>query len=293
MYRLKKYLSGKLSESEEAEFQDNFIENIDNPQLDDVLMQYLFPPKKNGAKLRIASIAAIALLAVCSSVWIWNGHSALDKSANAMAVIATDKGSSKTFLLPDSSEIILQPESRLTYSRNLQGNTREVWLEGEAHLQVAKNPSRPFIVHCQNMEVRVLGTVFNVSSYNADSKAEVTLYKGKIVAASSYSNRHVEHEMMPGDHIIIDKQTGDCQLCKVPAIINEGGENMLFINETLGDIAKKLERRYNVKIEIEDSVQKKDMKMYAIFVNGEGLIEMLKNFSTAAKTKIIIDKLNN
>lgn len=289
MLRLKEYLSNRLSESEIVEFQDKFIENIDNPELDNLLMQHLFPQKKKPMVLKFARVAAIVLLVVSSCIWVWNKHETTELTRNEMAVVVTDKGSCKTLLLPDSTEIVLYPESRLSFNKTFSGKFREVWIDGEAHLKVTENPSRKFVVHCQNMDIKVLGTVFNVSSYETDSKAKVTLYKGKIVAESRYNNQLVKREMIPGDHIIIDKQTGSCQLCKVPAIINEGSENMLFINEKLGDIIKTLERRYNVKIEIEDSVDRKDMKIYAIFINGEGLIEMLKNFSTAARTRLIIN----
>lgn len=283
--KLNNYVMNQLSEKEKIDFQDDFIENIDNPELDNVLIDYFFG-KKNTINFRRWISVAAAVIFIAGGILLWNKlYDGNAVASSEMAEVTTGKGYSTTFLLPDSTEVILHPESKLRYSKAMKGDTRDIYLEGEAHLQVTKNASRPFIVHCNNMSVKVLGTIFNVSSYASDKKAEVTLYKGKVVAESNFNNNLQEKEMQPGEHIIINKENGNMTVCKVPAIINQTGENLLFINEPLGEIIKKLERRYNINIEIEDSVEKSNIKMYAIFINDESLIDMLKNFSTAANVQ--------
>ena len=287
--KLKRYVTNKLSDKETIEFQDDYIKNIDNPEMDGILIDYFFGTKETATLRRWISVAAaVVLIAGGLALW-YNLYGSKDTTNQEMAEVTTGKGFSTTFLLPDSTEVILRPESRLRYSKNMKGDTRDIYLEGEAHLQVTKNPSRPFIVHCNNLDVKVLGTIFNVATYNTDDKAEVTLYKGKVETESRFANNVRKKMMAPGEHIIINKENGEMRVCKVPAIINDAGENLLFINEPLGEIINKLKRRYNINIEIEDSAAKKDIKMYAIFINNESLIDMLKTFSTAANAKFKIE----
>lgn len=83
-------------------------------------------------------------------------------------------------ILSDGTSIMLNADSRLKYPATFDGRTREVYLTGEAFFDVQKDPAHPFIIHTEKMNIRVLGTSFNVRSYPEDISMETTLLQGAI-----------------------------------------------------------------------------------------------------------------
>ena len=99
-------------------------------------------------------------------------------------------GSQTKVILPDSSVVCLNSGSVLKYDPAfLRKKSREVYLIGEGYFEVQKNPEKPFIVHADDINVKVLGTVFNVRSYPEDSEIEVSLIKGKVNVFSASETR--------------------------------------------------------------------------------------------------------
>ena len=125
-----------------------------------------------------------------------------DGAENAVSVVAKVKedvsipldtmrftipyGKDYTILLPDGSRVKLHPGSRISYPTHFIGNTREVSLSGEAYFIVAKNASKPFIVRAGNVYTKVLGTEFNVKSWENEgaSNNEITLIEGSVEVSS-------------------------------------------------------------------------------------------------------------
>lgn len=93
--------------------------------------------------------------------------------------ILTANGTKTNTILPDGSKVWLNSGSKLIY-KTFSNSLREVVLEGEAYFDVIKDPSRPFIVHTDVIDIRVLGTAFNVKSYPNEKKAEASLIRGLI-----------------------------------------------------------------------------------------------------------------
>src|SRR5690606_14480825 len=87
-------------------------------------------------------------------------------------------GKKSELLLADGTKVWLNAGSRLAFPSRFTRNTREVFLEGEACFQVAKNEEQLFIVKAGNLDVKVLGTHFNVSAYPADATIETVLLEG-------------------------------------------------------------------------------------------------------------------
>jgi ferric-dicitrate binding protein FerR (iron transport regulator) len=89
-------------------------------------------------------------------------------------------GSKSKIILPDGTVVRLNGSSKLSYPKDFNQNVREVNLEGEAYFDVTKNAAHPFIVHTSNIDIKVLGTIFNVKSYDQDQTIETTLLRGSI-----------------------------------------------------------------------------------------------------------------
>lgn len=95
--------------------------------------------------------------------------------------VVTKNGNRTKVVLPDGSQVWLNAGSNLDYNNStFNKELREVSLNGEAYFDVTKNPDKPFIIHTKKMDIKVLGTVFNVRSYSDEKIAEASLIKGSI-----------------------------------------------------------------------------------------------------------------
>ena len=88
-------------------------------------------------------------------------------------------------VLEDGTQVTLQPQSSLSHPEHFDEKSRVVHLSGEAFFDVTKNPARPFFVYTGELVTRVLGTSFNIKSYNADKSVEVSVVTGRV---SVYEN---------------------------------------------------------------------------------------------------------
>ena len=94
------------------------------------------------------------------------------------------KGNAYELILADGTQVWLNAESELSYPTRFTGNTREVKLKGEAYFKVTKNAEQPFIVKTKEIDIRVLGTSFNVAAYQTDLTTSVTLVEGSVAVST-------------------------------------------------------------------------------------------------------------
>jgi len=141
----------------------------------------------------VTSIAACLLLFLGSWYLIIHKNS-LPKSSNsgiAKNEVFTKKGSKSKIILPDGSLVWLNADSKISYSGDFQGETREMQLIGEAYFEVKMDKSRPFIIHTNSIDVRVLGTAFNVRSYPSEKTTETSLIRGSVeVILHNYTGKN-------------------------------------------------------------------------------------------------------
>jgi len=164
-------------------------------------------------------------------------------------------GRRQEFTLPDQSKVWLNAGSYLTYNPDMQNKPREVYLNGEGYFDVA-HTGTTFIVKTKNAAVKVLGTTFNVSSYEEDKRMSIELITGKV----ELSSPHFDHiTMTPGQFITYDLQQNKM------LIDNSGnGNEILWTKKQLvldrlstKELIRKLERIYNVKIHTDQAVLEK------------------------------------
>src|SRR4029078_631833 len=94
--------------------------------------------------------------------------------------VSTKRGSKSKVQLPDGTQVWLNADSRIAYNEKFQGNLREVTLEGEAYFDVVRDEKRPFVIHTAAIDIKVLGTAFNVRSYANEKNTETSLIRGSI-----------------------------------------------------------------------------------------------------------------
>lgn len=166
--------------------------------------------RRNGRRI-FAMAAALAGLTLVA-VWLYPQHSKQALSGNTATLalrnnsVNTNNGSRTHLTFPDGTKVWLNSGSRIDYEKESDSSVREVNLTGEAFFDVAPNANKPFIIHTTKIDIRVLGTAFNVKSYPADKTTEATLVKGSIEV--SIKNRP-DHKIIlkPNEKIVIDNDT--------------------------------------------------------------------------------------
>jgi transmembrane sensor len=170
-----------------------------------------------------------------------------EKQAMAQVIIPYGKRSEIT--LADDTKVWLNAGSQLSYPLKFTGNTREVYLAGEAFFEVESDAAKPFHVITGDMTIRVTGTRFNVTSYANDQTTQAVLLSGKIDAARNKRfSRSLELE--PGERIVYNKQEERFEKESVDVELYASWVNgyLIFDNEPVDNIFKKLERYYNKNI---------------------------------------------
>ena len=166
-------------------------------------------------------------------------------------------GSRTVVQLSDGTEVNLNYGSRIKYPRNF-GNVREVTLSGEGYFDVARNPDKPFVVKTGKLNIRALGTKFNIHAYPGDDVIETTLAEGKVVIEKAVQGEsQVIGTMVPGQHVDYQISSGKITSTKgsIEKYIAWKDGKLVFDNESISDIAGKLGRMFNVDIEVAENVR--------------------------------------
>ena len=148
--------------------------------------------------------------------------------------------------LADGSEVWLNSGTQLDFPSEFNGKTREIHVDGEIYIDVVPNEKMPFIVHAQEMHIRVMGTSFNLSAYRDDVKKTIVLVEGKVTV--EHGERKLA-ELFPNEKIDVSENTVSKELVNTSEYIS-WKKGVLEFNETpMSEILKKVGRYYNVQFE--------------------------------------------
>lgn len=239
--------------------------------------------RRRKMAVKIIMYAGVTIIAVTGTwVFVRNKPQGSVPAGRQMQQVATQNGTRTSTRLPDGTMVWLNAGSKIFYENDFAGATREVKLEGEAYFDVVKNPGRPFIVHTGGINIKVLGTVFNVRSYPADKTVETTLIRGLVqVTRNGYPQQKPVY-VHPNEKLVVDKvaesenddntatrqqvvTTGTYKLAQLDTTVNETERvetawvynRLEFRGEDFEQLARKMERWYNVSIVFEDDNVKK------------------------------------
>lgn len=211
--------------------------------------------------------------------------------------ISVPKGKTFKLVLSDGTQVHLNAGTNLRFPVNfVPGNFREVFLKGEAYFEVARDEENPFVVRANDMEVKVLGTHFNVSSYEG-SEQHAVLIEGS-VSVSNRKNSHGVSEpivIKPGQKASMVPEGLDVEEVDVGDYIAWTQDILIFNDESFPEIIKKIERRYNV--EIQNNYAELTTARFNGKFNEESIIDLMNTFKESANFdyqinngKIIINK---
>ncbi|ETZ19214.1 FecR family protein [Pedobacter sp. V48] len=165
--------------------------------------------------------------------------------------ISTPQGGQYQVALSDGTHVWLNAASTLKYPTRFSGGKREVELSGEGYFEVAHNPEKPFRVISKKQTITVLGTHFNINSYNDEPFAKTTLLEGSVMVADKSSER--TSLLKPGQQAILDEFDLKVKSVDIRAAVAWKNGFFRFQNEELKVIMNQIARWYNVEISYKDN----------------------------------------
>lgn len=221
-----------------------------------------------GRKKLWAAGFSVILLALAGG-WIWLGNQKKPSPARPSrnSEVSAPPRSKTNLVLPDNTMVWLNADSKLTYNEGFGISNRNVTLTGEAFFDVKKS-TIPFVIHANDIRIKVLGTAFNVKAYPNEKTTETSLIRGRIEV--SFDKRPGEKFFLkPNEKLIVaneagkEKKTGKTEPIVVlkeltrtlDSIIVETSwlnNKLVFQDESFSEIAEKMQRWYGVIIEFKD-----------------------------------------
>ena len=235
--------------------------------------------KTRGLFLQYMKYAAAVVLGIgisLSTLYLTNQE---NLSTVGHYKLVTSKGETSYLQLPDGTKVWLNSCTTLEYAENYCHSNRSIYLDGEAYFEVAKNKDLPFVVKANGIDVKAIGTAFNVSAYMEDSQLTTTLFNGKVAVQPTLTKQEVLLE--PNQVAVYDKSRNKIEVVPYDKKLfaQWRGGFLSFEMMYLQDITKLLERNYNVVFRYENQGIKK-LRFSGSFRNNEDLSEILNVIKT-------------
>lgn len=234
-------------------------------------------------------------------------------SGHILNEVSISPGSRSKIQLPDGSQVWINASSKLSYPKTFSPKSREVYLDGEAYFDVVHDPAHPFIVHTSAIDIKALGTAFNVKSYDADPTIEATLIHGSIEVSRPGQPNSPTILLKPHEKLVLNKSLEprvlgnspqssrityanaisvspvkmnrpDSEIVETAWVYNK----LAFEDEKFADIARKMEKWFKVNITIE-STRLSNYTLTGSFVN-ENIDEALKMLQYFVPFKYTIEE---
>lgn len=219
---------------------------------------------------KIRRIAAIAVILIASAFTFY--YITLDSKPKELMAATSQHEKGNEIVLNDGSKIWLNKNSQLSYPETFKGKIRKVSLDGEAFFDIAKNPDKPFIIECNNAEVTVLGTSFNI---NTDSlETEISVKTGTVKVQSSHNQEYVT--LLPNFMASVGHSTITKSQITNPNYLSWKTGEFLFKDSPIEKVVYDLNTFYNKPIVIKN--QKTTCSFSASFDNANlaDIIEILQ-----------------
>lgn len=242
--------------------------------------------RKNAWNILWQSAAAVAALIIVSYFSFKEGNKQMSANFTDIVKVEAPLGSTAKTCLPDGTVAYLNAGSTIAYSHTFGVKNRKISFSGEGYFEVTRNEKLPFCVQTEELQVEVLGTKFNFRNYPDDREASVCLLEGKVLV-ENLINLKENITLEPDQKIFLDKKNGNMRLTKVAsrnaAAWTDG--HLFFDEDLLSDIAKDLERSYNVTITITHP-DLENIRIHGTFIRKElSIEEVLDILAATGKVK--------
>lgn len=242
--------------------------------------------------LQVAKYAAIFILVFGTGMstqylrWQSNNEKSVYQNVTS---ISAPLGQMTNLELPDGTKVVLNSGSSITWNGNFSMGNRSVTLKGEAYFDVAKDLNHPFVVQTASLNFKVFGTSFNIEAYPEENFINTTLVEGSLGVINKTDKEL--RRLVPGENAHYDAKTSKLTIFNVNTALYTTWKYGLitFRNEKLKDIAKKIERWYNVKVVIKNPKLGEEAYFGTIMKNKpiDQILEVLK-LTSSLKYKIVV-----
>jgi len=198
--------------------------------------------------------------------------------------LSTPRGGEYQVVLPDGTKVWLDAASSITYPVAFTGNERRVKLTGQAYFEVVKNKEKPFYVSMNNVQVRVLGTHFNISAYNDDNEITTTLLEGAV----QVTKNNTLSLLKPRQQAVVSNNSDNIAVSEANIDDAMAWKNGYFIfnDDNITGIMKKVSRWYNVDVEYRGNYD--DQQFGGTFYRSKSIIELLAHLQKVGKVHFTI-----
>jgi ferric-dicitrate binding protein FerR (iron transport regulator) len=283
-------------------FQKAFGQQRFNPILQLPSGQKIIPLKRSNMNLVMALTGIAACFLIVFAVYLFKSKKGKESIISEVLSFSSPLGRKKSITLTDGTKVILNGGSKLTVAGDYNVSRRDVILEGEGYFDVVHNAQKTFTVHTAKINIKDIGTIFNVKAYVADKTTEASLIKGAIEI--TLNNKAKSKVLLtPNNKLVLLNNkdmnvTGDSKTVKVPFAVrnitrNTDGNSVVetdwtqnkltFFDQRFDEITVQMERWYGVKIDILNP----DVKGYhftATF-DHEDITEVLKALKLSGNFK--------
>ncbi|HBL74188.1 MAG: hypothetical protein A2W90_17705 [Bacteroidetes bacterium GWF2_42_66] len=309
-----KYLTGKESAKEKAQLKDWLNEDARHQQLfntlkkngniADAMEEFGVHDKEQAWKRYTERLAALSLrkmlfrwkvaavfffLVACTGIlaYINSGWNSLPGN-ESYTTVSTNNGQNSRIILPDSSVVWVNSGTTLSYNTNFAAKNRHIRLSGQAFFKVARNEEMPLTVTCNDLQVKVLGTEFDVSAYPEDQNISVVLESGSVKLLHA-NDKSFGYTLSPGEKAEFNVARGNLSVNKVNSYNYTSWKDgiLIFEDAPMRDVIEKLERWYDINIEVKNENVYKLVFNATIVNESMGDIFDLIKFSCAVNYKII------
>ena len=214
--------------------------------------------------------AILALMLVSNFMVYYFKKDSIKPELVSWQEIQVPRGNRMKLVLPDSTSIWLNNETKLRYASNFSGSNREVELSGEAYFEVHHDALHPFIVKVGAQKIKVLGTKFSVNAYPEDNFIETSLVSGSVVFESERKiNGNSVFKLDPGYSLFYDKKKNSVSTSKIQSSYYQYWENGVyaFKDERFESLAFKIKRIFNVEVVFENEFLKNKTYTGTININ--------------------------
>lgn len=239
--------------------------------------------KWNNYRLILQIAACFLLFVGLGSIYYFNKEQNIpQKTVLVYKTIKTTKGQKLQVKLPDGTLVWLNAESVLRFPESFKGNHRALEFSGEAYFDVAKDPSKPFIIQTAKTKVQVLGTRFNLRAFAKESSTSVVVEEGKVRFSEKSGQQQA---ILTANNMGVFEDSSSpiikAQKVEVGKYIAWKNNELLLDNLTIEEIAQILERWYNVEIKVSTAELAKER--YTGNFNNPSLKQVLESMSFAVK----------
>ena len=232
---------------------------------------------------RIAAVLAIPFFLAIG--WYAGTHNA-GFSKDLLCEVTTPKGQIAECVLVDGTKVWLNTGSTIQYNPTLWGENRVIKLTGEAYFKVTENQHKPFIVETQDVQVKVLGTSFNVKAYPDERNTETTLEEGRIQLSVNDFPEQTPVELNPGDHAVYQTDNKKLNIEKTDTYLLTAWRNgkYIFKDADLKTIVQQLEKLYDVHIYLKNE-KMEQLRFRGMFEYNKNILDALETIERSTSLK--------